>query len=272
MNCPSCGKNIADNAKFCNSCGAAITPVQASIPPQQPAPTPARKVGKLKFLSTLASPKTKKTNLASWIVGAICTVLLSYSFITFYFSPVYDWAILELIAPDDTDELKDKFDEARDEYKKHKEKFDDLEGDELIEELESYFDTSIDDDINTKKLLKRTDAVTKTPSLHNMKSFIDMFEEFSSKLWGNDVDEDTLEIFDTISNVLIIVYVALMLLTLLATLFKKTGLAILVQFLAAIFTFLSAGITPTLILFTAFIVLAVMCKLINKEYKAYRNA
>lgn len=282
MFCPSCGANLADNAKFCNSCGAALVSQEAPTSPQQPTPSVAPymtqptyqepKVGKLKFLAKLASKGAKTSNLISWIVCVVCVALLTYSFVTFYFSPVYDWFFLEIVSPEDTDQLKDTFDEAQEEYEMYREEIEDLDDDELMEELEEYLNTSIDDDINFKKLLKRMDAVMETPSLSNMSSFINMFEDFDSDIWGEDMDEMVLEIFDIILKVIVIVYVVLVLLTILVTLFKRTGLVVLAQFFSVIYVLLCVGLVPAVILAIAYIVLAVFCSIINKEYKAYRKA
>ena len=40
--CPNCGKELSDNARFCNACGQSITvAAQEPAPFQEPAPQPA---------------------------------------------------------------------------------------------------------------------------------------------------------------------------------------------------------------------------------------
>lgn len=241
MFCPSCGNQLPDNAKFCNSCGTSLVS-QATPSPQQLTPGAAPtysehvtpymaqptyqepKVGKLKYLSTLASKNAKTTNLISWIVCAICVALLTYGFVTFSSPLIHESRILEIIISYDADEPKDNFDDTRDESEAYREINADIV-DDFIEALATDLATALA--ISIALILLILSAIT---------------------------------------------YIVLTLLTVLVTLFKRTGLVIFVQFFSVIFTFFVAGFIPAAILAVAYTVLAVLCHIINKEYKQYRRA
>ena len=72
MNCPNCGKNIADGAKFCSNCGAPAEDPQAQQPVyQQPAQQPA-------YQSPVYQqpPIKKKASAAILVPGLIGAILV----------------------------------------------------------------------------------------------------------------------------------------------------------------------------------------------------
>ncbi len=124
----------------------------------------------------------------------------------------------------------------------------------------------------------------KTPSLGNMKSIFKYFETLDEKIDNKelrrelDLDyftEDTEEmtsIIGVISTVATVCAVVLIVITLLATFFKKTGVAILALILSLPFCIFLAGALYTVFTVIALVALAVVLSTINKEYKAYLKA
>ena len=269
MFCKQCGTNLSDDAKFCNACGAKLVE-DSNIQVKSASDTPEEKVKKFKYLFTIAPKGIKITNLISWAVGLLCASILVYSYVTVRFSPIYELPILKTISKDAADKLEEEFNTIGDEYGEFRETIEDLDDNELIAALEEYWGQSLSDD-NADKILDSMDALIENPSLHNTNKFIKMFEGNSNKFMVELMADGFMTLWNVLLNGLLISCIVIVLLTILTTLFKLTGLAVLAQFLAFIYCLLCGGGTPAIIIFIAYIVLAVLCKILNSSYKKYRS-
>ena len=273
MTCPNCNTNLPDDATVCTTCEAEVAAPKKTAP-----------VRKMKYLRKLASKKSKIANILSWIVCLLCIVLLTIGMVQAYTRPVYEIAVIQTVVPDlatefekNWDDIQDEYEDIREEYSKFQEKYEDFkdeyENEELIEQMEEEIGKTLDtEEFNKMKLLfEGGDAFIENPSIENTQKMATLLDDDAFEEILGETYSEIPALVNTIIKALFVFYAVIILLTLLITLFKKTVLTVFTQFLAVIFAFLFAGTTQTLILLVAYIVLAVLFRIINKEYKAYRK-
>ena len=273
MICPNCNTNLPDDATVCTSCEAEVATPKKTPP-----------VRKMKYLGKLASKKSKTANILSWGICLVCIVLLTVGMIQAYTRPVYEIAIIQTVVPDMATEfekswgdIQDEYEEIHDEYSKFQKKYDELkkeyDGEELMEQMEKEIGESLDtEEFNKIKLIfEGGDAFIENPSIENTQKMATILDDEAFEELLGETYSEIPALVNTIIKALFVFFAVIILLTLLITLFKKTGLTVFTQFLAVIFAFLFAGTTQTIILAIAYIVLAVLFRIINKEYKAYRK-
>lgn len=279
MFCPNCGTNLPDGAAFCAGCGSPMpkapkqeAPVQEApvyTPPVQEAPVSAPPVqvgpvytppvapappvcgtpvkSKKTWLKTEASPKAKQMSTLSMIFTACCAVILVLAVFISVFGPFYKIPIFKLALGDDysdqVESLKSDLsdvDDALDWYQDH------YTGDLNEDEIEKVFDL-------TKKMVKN-------PSFSNYRALAKAM---------NKTDEVLL--FDICIAVLCASFGFVILLAVLGGLFKKTGLVIAALIFAIPANLLYGGVVFALLSAAALVMLIVVLRQINQEYKAYKK-
>ena len=274
MICPNCNTNLPDDATVCTTCETEVAAPKKTAP-----------VRKMKYLRKLASKKSKIANILSWVVCLLCIVLLTVSMIQAYTRPVYEIAVIQTVVPDMATEfektwgdIQDEYDEVQEEYSKFQKEYDEFkkeyDDEELIEQMEKEIGETLDtEEFNKMKLLfEGGDAFIENPSIKNTQKIATLLDDDAFEEILGETYSEIPALVNTIIKALFVFCAVIILLTLLITLFKKTGLTVFTQFLTVIFAFLFAGFTQTIVLAIAYIVLAVLFRIINKEYKAYRKS
>ena len=99
MFCPNCGTNLPDGAGFCAECGAQLNAAQPTAP--QAARHAGPKLSKSEYLKTQASPNAKKLVKTSWILLAVCVLILALGLNTCLNGPFYEIPVFKMALGDD---------------------------------------------------------------------------------------------------------------------------------------------------------------------------
>lgn len=266
MFCPECGTNQPDGTQFCAECGAKF---------EQAAPTanvrPGILVNKKEYISTMATPNTKKIAKLLPILVVVCIVVMIFGHISMLHTSIEDIPAVSMLLGDD----KDEFEDAKDEL-------DDLLDD--VKDTYKYYEDEIEDELD-KKELKFIDqlfddmkACTKTFSISNMKNLIKTVEKVSDTDAADYLDldddfdelEEIIAVFDGLTTGMLIASLMSLLFTIIGGLCRVKGLVIAGLIFSTIFCFLMYGWLFVILNAAAHIVLIKFMGDVDKEYKAYR--
>jgi hypothetical protein len=271
MFCPKCGASQPDGAQFCSECGANIA---------QGTPTPVSTVysgaivSKKEYISTMATPKTKKVVKLLPILVAVCLVVMILGHVCMLNTSMEDIPVVSMALSSTGD--TDSFKEAKEEL-----------GD-IIDEAEDTYDRNedeIEDKLSKKELkfvedlFKDLENCAKTFSINNIKSLFKTIEKVSETDAAEylDLDDDVRElkeiiaIFDTVSNVMLVMSLLSLLFTVIGGLCRVKGLVIAGLIFSTIFCLIMYGWLFVLLNAASHIVLIKALGDINKEYNAYRK-
>ncbi len=276
MFCPNCGTNLPENATFCSNCGTSISTASASVTPPT-APVVRMKKGQY-LKSELASAKAKALSKAVLIIFAVCALIVVLSISNLLNGAVHKLPVMSVALEEneiesfekELDELDSIVDDARGIYEENKDKVDK----DTAKAIE--------------KALDKTEKFSKNPSLSNMQSLVSELRALDEKHTDEiekaglsdklDIDGFSNEfegascILDTLKVIFIMLGAAIIIFTLVATLFKRTAFAIFGLILALPICAFCGGAVYTVLATVTFITIIVMVAMINGEYKKYKKS
>ncbi|MBQ3202701.1 MAG: zinc ribbon domain-containing protein [Clostridia bacterium] len=277
MFCPKCGANIADDSTFCGHCGCALTATAAPAAPVAPAAPAAvapvaqsglsakkRGLSKKEFLSTEAAPGVRMAGKLSLAFFAVILVLILLATITVNTIAVVDLPIIKMAVDDsERDDLIDSV-EVADETMEEME--------ELLEEIEDEFGSKAAR--QAKKVVNKWEKATRKLSLANLIGVVDathsLANDVSDKLGMNEEIEALEEVSKILKIVRVVTYavgIVIALLALWAATAKKTGLCVLGILLYVPACALLSSVLLAVLIFVAFVALAVCTSKVNKAWK-----
>lgn len=262
MNCPNCQAPIPEGTKFCTSCGAPIAVEEPKLSAKQ------RGVKKAQFLKTEAAPAVKKMAKASLIVFAVIVALILIATVNTNSMSMLDLPVVILTADEDErEELQDQLENAGDELN-------DL--DDVLEQIEDEYDSKTVK--STEKFIEKIQDAARKTSLNSIITMVNACEDFVDEVDEEIVEkmdiEDALEdirevasILEVIRAVIYIFGIIVILLALWAALSKITWLSIFCLILYTPVCALLSSILIAVLVFVAFIALAVTTSRVNKAWK-----
>lgn len=301
MLCPHCGTNLADDAKFCGSCGNQLPQAAAQPQPQTPAeaqpvqpavavaqppvytpPVPTavnvggngQPEGKSKFIANHGTPGVKTASWVSWIACILCAVMLIASGIYTATCPLVDLPIFNFMADmdetfeRDLEELEDTLDETElymEEFREIYEAEEDMYTDEQQDAVEAFL--KLEDKFNSKLSIR-----TLVRAVGMMEDIVEA--DLADEYGVGDMEEiqEVQQIFRTITIAAVISAAFTTLLLLLAARFKLNTLTILTMLFTLPSIFVLGGTLMMLLTFALYVAAIVSHIIINSNYHKYRKA
>ena len=255
MICKYCKTENPYGATLCSNCGASMDQGPVEI------------LNKKRYLKEEAAPATKSAaKLVSIFLIASMLLLIITAGITM-FAPIYEAPFMSLmtsVAGEDTEDMKDMFEEAADQMKEY---------DDLLEVLEDELDK--DEYKVADAFVKKSDSVANTPSLVNISSYIDFLDENKNDI--EDIfDTDSLdgiemlgEPFDIILTILLVLFAIAALFTVLGGLGIKSGPVVAGIIFGLIYNAIFGGAILAILTFAAQLLLSIHCGKVTKAYRKY---
>lgn len=270
MFCPHCGNNIPDNSAFCGHCGASFAAAPAAAPVAVAAPTvpglSAKKRGlsKKQFLATEAAPEVKTAGKLATAAFAVVLVLILLATITVNTFNLVNLPIIKMAVEEhEREELLDSMEDAADELEDAEDRLDEIKdehGNKVFRQAKGF----------VKALKKTTRKFSLANVINLMTTYQKMADDVAEKLnIDDDMDElgEYVKVLKTVRTVTYIFGVVIALLALWAAAGKAVFPCVLGIILSVPVYCLLASVLLGILIFVAFIVLAVFCSKVNKAWK-----
>lgn len=268
MFCPHCGNNIPDGSAFCGYCGAsfaatpAAAPVATAVQPGLSAKQ--RGLSKKQFLATEASPAVKNTGKLATAAFAVVLVLILLATITVNTINLVNLPIIKMsVEEHEREAMLDSMEDAADELEDAEDRLDEIKdehGNKVFRQAKGF----------VKALKKTTRKFSLANVINLMTTYQKMADDVAEKLnIDDDMDElgEIVKVLKTVRTVTYIFGVVIALLALWAVAKKAVAPCVLGIILSVPVYCLLASVLLGILIFVAFIVLAVFCSKINKAYK-----
>ena len=268
MFCPNCGNNIPDDSAFCGHCGtsfAAAAPVAtAPAPVEQRLTARRRALSKKQFRATEAAPAVKAAGKIALGVFAAILALILLATITVNTINLVNLPIIKMsVEEHEREAMLDSMEDAADELEDAEDRLDEIKdehGNKVFRQAKGF----------VKALEKTTRKFSLTNVINLMTTYQKMADDVAEKLNIDDDMDELDEIVKVLKTVRTVTYIFGIVIALLA-LWAAAGKAVLPCVLGIILSVpvycLLASVLLGILIFVAFIVLAVFCSKVNKAYK-----
>ncbi|MBQ8696483.1 MAG: hypothetical protein IJ519_02080, partial [Clostridia bacterium] len=248
-----------------------VDPRYTNCPPAPPAPVEPR-LGKGKYMWKKAPGGIKATGIVGALVGIACIVICVAMFAQFIFGSILDYPIIELTDADlefDEDTFKTEVDRIG------------LELDRLEAELEAVTDSEEKKQLEktidyTDRLLCELEYFADTPSIYNSYMIALVLEEVGDELEDEiEFDGETMEdVMQGAENILLVFGgygLFILLLTLLAVIFRNNFFTVPALVLGFAFPFLFSGMIYGVLFVVCYVAFFILNIVINSNYRKYKR-
>ena len=291
MNCSNCGVQLPDGSVFCSVCGQKqAPPVSFAAPPVGTATLPPSEVvirkpcGRMKYLCTEASGKTRGMAIVCWVTALLCAVLLLLMHFYTLQSPVEEYPLVSvgadmLGAEIDIREIRGYIDEGVEQGERLYDEYGELLPPDLQEKAEEALDILEDcaDELSPANLSRLMEMLRfVTDELKDYEGFRELegYDEIMDRI--EEVERAQEEFGEFVLLVFDLLYWGLWVLALLAAglglfggIFFLRTLAVFALIFSCLYTVLFSELLLIAVYGVLFILMIVLQCLVRADYKHY---
>ena len=292
MFCKNCGKELSDTAKFCGVCGASVPTAPAAeekvndqlYQPEPPAVDPGYtncppttvtlepRLSRGKYIWKKAPGGIKASAVAGTVVGILCIVICVAMFVQFFLGSMLEYPIVKMVDADlefDQSSFENELESLEFQY------------DRLNEELKSQPDSDEKKELEREMeyvdaLICKMECTIDTPSIYNLFMLANVMEEAADELEDSvEYDEESIEEAVDASNNIVLVFggygLFILLLTLLAVIFRNNFLTVPALILGVAFPFFFSGVIYGVLFVVGYVTLFILNIEVNSSYRKYKR-